>query len=266
MFFIKKLDEFDFTKYNLKKDEIIPKSFDDYEGEIFLELLNLSQSKIVSELGEKYFKLGVNSFCSLTYNTNRSFLKSNKIEDFLYDLNYNAVKIVRDIVDKYNIIDKNYKRNLISAISLEHKVPVIDVVEQVKIFLTLKPNFIYLFNINDKDYLLNILIELENLMSKRNKDLPLLLCSDSEPVLNFQINELSFVKILGKGLSISLQSISFKDSYNYNLLSLKLNNNNYDTDQLYSFRDFVLSNNIQFLDFSEGITLSNISDFLRFFL
>jgi len=91
------------SKYNLTKDDYtknINKIFDEKIAD-FEEILVLSQPDKIKEIAERYLIVGVDFMGTLSERTNHQYLKQFNIEDLLYDLNFNASKIVRELTVKY---------------------------------------------------------------------------------------------------------------------------------------------------------------------
>jgi methionine synthase I (cobalamin-dependent) len=227
-----------FTKYSLKDRDYRSGRFDDVEKELFgvNELLSITKPDVVSEIFERFLKVGVDIIATNTEISNREMLRELTLEEMTYELNLNAAKLAREEVSKYSTITIDKQRfaaGCISAINNQTDSEILKNVylEQVKALFAGKIDLLFLKNFNDEVNINSALDSLNDLMIKRSKTTNILFCSSNKEmaeyvdskIINNSYSNLNFVS-LGYSLNLSenLDENIFKD-FNFSLCSIKMN-------------------------------------------
>jgi len=97
----------------------------DYRGDKFAnhprmlkgnnDLLVLTQPKVIESIHAQYFDAGSDIIETNTFNANRISMADYQMENLVYDLNYNAAKLARNLADKYTDKNPNKRRFVAGA-------------------------------------------------------------------------------------------------------------------------------------------------------
>lgn len=254
-------------KYNLKKEDYLKNLNIDFDERItnINELLVLSQPNIIKEITERYLKAGIDFIGTLSDRANNNFLKKLDLEEYAYDINFNASKIVRELTVKYSTLNLNHKRYTIGCIEdTEKSLKNTDIYfEQIKTLISGKADLIYLKSFNDYEKIYDLLVRIDNLMQKRNKEIDIILCFDfNEDIDIFDKNNiiLSKTNIIAKGITIETNQIELLKNYNHTFISFSNNNNS----QIDKIGEIIKNNkSIKIINLHNGFIPDNIERIIQ---
>lgn len=106
-------------KYNLSEEDYRGERFKDYaksELKNNNDLLTLTQPQIIKEIHKKFLEAGADIIETNTFNANPFSMADYKMEDLVYELNYESAKLARSAVDEIMAEDNSRKRFVAGAI------------------------------------------------------------------------------------------------------------------------------------------------------
>ena len=164
-------------RYNLKELDYRIGHFEKVEGNLlgFNELLSLTRPEIISEIHEKYLKVGADIIETNTLRANRLTLEEYGIEEInAYELNFASAKLAREKVVKYTNLTLNKPRYLAGSVGpLSPEIPFETAVEvyteQIKGLLAGNVDFILLETMTNENSIIAATEALNNIMKKRNR-------------------------------------------------------------------------------------------------
>ena len=80
------------------------------------DLLSITQTDIIAEIHDKYLAAGADIISTNTFNANRISMADYKMENFVYEMNFESAKIAKKAAIKYSKIDKNKPRFVAGSI------------------------------------------------------------------------------------------------------------------------------------------------------
>lgn len=95
-------------KYNLDEEDYRGSKFKDFHKNLKgnNDLLTITQPQIIKEIHEKYLLAGADIIETNTFNSNSVSQEDYGLQDYAYQLNYDAAKIAKEITKKYSTEDK----------------------------------------------------------------------------------------------------------------------------------------------------------------
>ncbi len=205
-FFFKLLSDSDFKKYSLKRI--------DFQGERFQEneklpgfnpVLSITKPEFISEIGERFFRVGCDFVIAQTGKLNRFYLKDIDLQDVTYELNFNYMKVLSEKANKYSNITVEKPRYIgaeIFDIEEDRQTTRIFYSEQIKGLLAGKADFVFLNNFKSFENTIIVLEVLQEILERRNKQSAYLIANKNEEYLKkvsdyFEVNTFDRLKFLG---------------------------------------------------------------------
>lgn len=110
-------------KYNLQEE--------DYRGEKFKDvgilqkgnndLLNLTRPNIIKDIHEEYLNVGADIIETNTFNGTRISQGDYGLEDYVYEINFNAARIAKQAAERYTELNPNKPRYVAGAMGPTNK-------------------------------------------------------------------------------------------------------------------------------------------------
>ncbi len=166
-------------KFNLKEYDYHKDKFATHSKKLFgfHEILNLTFPKLIQEIHEKYLKAGADFIETNTFRANDYFLEKYDLKGLAYEINFTSAKLAREVANKYSLIRRNKPRFVLGAVG-----PVPDKLEpeqyksiysqQLKGLLAGRVDGIIFETFTDPDNLLAAVETLNQIMSRRERTLP----------------------------------------------------------------------------------------------
>lgn len=90
-------------KYKLREAQFRGERFLDFPYDLKgnNDVLNLTQPQIIQEIHTKYLEAGADIIETNTFNSNAISQSDYNLQEFVYEMNFNAAKIARESIDKY---------------------------------------------------------------------------------------------------------------------------------------------------------------------
>ncbi|MFH1936460.1 MAG: homocysteine S-methyltransferase family protein, partial [Bacteroidota bacterium] len=91
-------------RYNLGEQEYRGERFRDFQGNLKgnNDLLALTQPGIIQEIHGKFLEVGADIIETDTFNANRISLADYQMEDLVYEINFEAARLAREVADRYS--------------------------------------------------------------------------------------------------------------------------------------------------------------------
>lgn len=109
--------------YNLKEGDFRGERFKNYPSLLKgnNDLLSITQPQIISEIHKKYLDSGADILETNTFSSNSISMADYNMEDLVYELNFESVKIAKKLTDEYSIKDPNKPRFVAGSIGPTNK-------------------------------------------------------------------------------------------------------------------------------------------------
>ena len=109
--------------YNLKEEDFRGERFKNYSSSLKgnNDLLSITQPQIISEIHKKYLDSGADILETNTFSSNSISMADYNMEDLVYELNFESVKIAKKLTDEYSIKDPNKPRFVAGSIGPTNK-------------------------------------------------------------------------------------------------------------------------------------------------
>ncbi len=109
--------------YNLKEEDFRGERFKNYSSSLKgnNDLLSITQPQIISEIHKKYLDSGADILETNTFSSNSISMADYNMEDLVYELNFESVKIAKKLTDEYSIKDSSKPRFVAGAIGPTNK-------------------------------------------------------------------------------------------------------------------------------------------------
>ncbi len=109
--------------YNLKEEDFRGERFKNYPSSLKgnNDLLSITQPRIISEIHKKYLDSGADILETNTFSSNSISMADYNMEDLVYELNFESVKIAKKLTDEYSIKDPNKPRFVAGSIGPTNK-------------------------------------------------------------------------------------------------------------------------------------------------
>ena len=109
--------------YNLKEEDFRGERFKNYPSSLKgnNDLLSITQPQIISEIHKKYLESGADILETNTFSSNSISMADYNMEDLVYELNFESVKIAKKLTDEYSIKDSSKPRFVAGAIGPTNK-------------------------------------------------------------------------------------------------------------------------------------------------
>ena len=109
--------------YNLKEGDFRGERFKNYLSPLKgnNDLLSITQAQIISEIHKKYLESGADILETNTFSSNSISMADYNMEDLVYELNFESVKIAKKLTDEYSIKDSSKPRFVAGAIGPTNK-------------------------------------------------------------------------------------------------------------------------------------------------
>ena len=109
--------------YNLKEEDFRGEKFKNYSSSLKgnNDLLSITQPQIISEIHKKYLDSGADILETNTFSSNSISMADYNMEDLVYELNFESVKIAKKLTDEYSIKDQNKPRFVAGSIGPTNK-------------------------------------------------------------------------------------------------------------------------------------------------
>ena len=109
--------------YNLKERDFRGERFKNYPSLLKgnNDLLSITQPQIISEIHKKYLDSGADILETNTFSSNSISMADYSMEDLVYELNFESVKIAKKLTDEYSIRDPNKPRFVAGSIGPTNK-------------------------------------------------------------------------------------------------------------------------------------------------
>ena len=205
-FFFKLLSDTDFEKYSLKRIDFQNDRFLSNQKVIgFNPILSITKPEFISEIGERFFRVGCDFIIAETGKLNRFYLKEFGLEDATYELNFNYMKVLSEKANKYSNITTEKPRFIgaeIFDIEEDKETAKSFYSEQIKGLLAGKADFVFLNNFKSFDNTIIVLEVLQKILERRNKQSAYLIANSNEDYLKkvsgyFAENDFDRLKFLG---------------------------------------------------------------------
>ncbi len=110
-------------QYNLTEEDYRAEQFKDhnFSQKGNNDLLSITQSEIIQEIHEKYLDVGADIIETNTFNANSISMQDYGLQEFVYQMNYNAAKTARMATDKYTAKNADKKRYVAGSIGPTNK-------------------------------------------------------------------------------------------------------------------------------------------------
>ena len=109
--------------YNLKEEDFRGERFKNYSSSLKgnNDLLSITQPEIISEIHKKYLDSGADILETNTFSSNSISMADYNMEDLVYELNFESVKIAKKLSDEYSIKDPSKPRFVAGSIGPTNK-------------------------------------------------------------------------------------------------------------------------------------------------
>ena len=109
--------------YNLKEEDFRGERFKNYPTPLKgnNDLLSITQPEIISEIHKKYLEAGADILETNTFSSNSISMADYNMEDLVYELNFESVKIAKKLTDEYSIKDPSKPRFVAGSIGPTNK-------------------------------------------------------------------------------------------------------------------------------------------------
>jgi len=106
-------------KYNLTEEDYRGERFKNYDKSELKnnnDLLTLTQPQIIKAIHKKFLEAGADIIETNTFNANPFSMADYKMEDLVYELNFESAKLARSVVDEIMATDSSRKRYVAGAL------------------------------------------------------------------------------------------------------------------------------------------------------
>ena len=109
--------------YNLKEEDFRGERFKNYPSSLKgnNDLLSITQPQIISEIHKKYLEAGADILETNTFSSNSISMADYNMEDLVYELNFESVKIAKKLSNEYSIKDSSKPRFVAGSIGPTNK-------------------------------------------------------------------------------------------------------------------------------------------------
>ncbi len=110
-------------KYNLDEKDYRGERFKNFKNPLKgnNDLLSITQPKIISEIHKKYLDAGADIIQTNTFSSTSVSMADYKMEDLVYELNFESAKIAKKLTQEYTQKNKNKPRFVAGSIGPTNK-------------------------------------------------------------------------------------------------------------------------------------------------
>ena len=120
-------------KYNLDEKDYRGERFKNFKNPLKgnNDLLSITQSKIISEIHKKYLDAGADIIQTNTFSSTSVSMADYKMEDLVYELNFESAKIAKKLTQEYTQKNKNKPRFVAGSIGPTNKTASILLIDSI---------------------------------------------------------------------------------------------------------------------------------------